>query len=54
MQSTPFFDNATPNPRFTVHTQARQATSNLVVENLSVKYRTIEALSQVSFSVQPA
>lgn len=53
MQSTPFFDDATP--RFTVHSQAHphQATSNLVVEDLSVRYRAIEALSQVSFSVAP-
>lgn len=53
MQSASFFDNTSPNLRFTVHTQAQQAASNLLVDNLSVKYRSIEALSDVSFSVKP-
>jgi manganese/iron transport system ATP-binding protein len=51
MQSTPFFENSYP--RLTVHTQALDTSPNLTVENLSVKYRAIEALTNVSFSVQP-
>ncbi|MBD1859200.1 MULTISPECIES: metal ABC transporter ATP-binding protein [Leptolyngbya] len=50
MQSTPFFENSYP--RLTVHTQALDISPNLTVENLSVKYRAIEALTDVSFSLQ--
>jgi manganese/iron transport system ATP-binding protein len=49
MQSTPFFENSYP--QFTVHVQ--DVSPNLTIENLSVKYRAIDALSDVSFSVQP-
>lgn len=51
MQSTPFFEDAYP--RLTVHTQAQEVSPNLTIENLSVKYRAIEALSHVSYSIQP-
>lgn len=52
MQSTPFFENSYP--RLTVHTNVQEEISpNLTIANLSVKYRTIDALSDVSFSVQP-
>ncbi|BAS56346.1 ABC transporter ATP-binding protein [Leptolyngbya boryana NIES-2135] len=50
MQSTPFFENSYP--RLTVHTQALDISPNLTVENLSVKYRAIEALTDVSVSLQ--
>lgn len=50
MQSTPFFENSYP--RLTVHTQVLDISPNLTVENLSVKYRSIEALTDVSFSLQ--
>ncbi|MCU0548922.1 MAG: metal ABC transporter ATP-binding protein [Leptolyngbya sp. Prado105] len=51
MQSTPFFENSYP--RLTVHNPAQDVSPNLTIENLSVKYRAIDALHQISFSVQP-
>jgi manganese/iron transport system ATP-binding protein len=51
MQSTPFFEDSYP--RLTVHSQAQDVSSNLTIENLSVRYRSIDALNNVSFSVRP-
>jgi manganese/iron transport system ATP-binding protein len=50
MQSAPLFENS--NPLFAVPSQPQAVASSLAIENLSVKYRAIEALNQVSFSVQ--